>query len=140
MAAAEEDQSIAHVEEFNRTLKRLTTTLASRYPTDAVISRMKKRLILSTSVTPLFLIDTVGPYLYKYRTQIYSEDEGFFIENEYGAELQRCSSAEEASVSLYVIRKAKEAWLAAKAADRGFYIEIVKTLLDVYLEYLAAKH
>jgi len=126
----------ALVEEFNRILKRLTCGLAAKYPADPAIDRARKRMTLATDVSPESIIDAVGPYLYAYRKQVY---EGFSTKNDYIAELQKTVSAEKAGPASDIILKVAEAWGASATPEERAYRELVQSLLDVYLEYLALK-
>lgn len=125
------------VEDFNRILKKLACELVTRYPSDATIARAKKRIMLAIDMDPIFIITTVGPYLYKYKEGIYANDGDFFIENDYDVELKESVDAERADLTSYIIPKVKTAWKESDDAGRGVYMETVQTLLDQYLEYLA---
>jgi hypothetical protein len=129
---------LAHVESFNHGLKVLTRDLARRHPADATIFRAQKRIMAVIAVSPLFVIDTVGPYLYRYREQIYQGAEAFFIENSFDAELKACIDQEKADMVSYIIPRAKECARALPADEKEQYKELVVALLDDYLEYLAA--
>jgi hypothetical protein len=130
---------VTYVEEFNRVLKKMTCDLVVRYPTDATIGRAKKRILLAIDIEPIFIIDEVGPYLYRYREGIYAGDADFFIENDYDAELKESVNAEKADLVSYIIPKVKTAWGEAGADQREAYKVAVQDLLDVYLEYLALR-
>lgn len=128
---------VPYVEEFNSILKKMTCELVVRYPTDATIDRAKKRILLAMDMDPIFIIDAVGPYLYRYREGIYAGDADFFIENDYDAELKKSVNAEKADLVSYIIPKVKGAWKVSDAGQREAYKVTVQALLDVYLEYLA---
>src|SRR3989338_2325099 len=103
---------IEFVEAFNHSLKILVKDLAARHPTDATIHRAYKRMMTVISFEPLFVINSVGPYLYSYRTEIYSLEsddvETFFLENDFDTELKRSINQEKAELVKYIIPKAKE--------------------------------
>lgn len=129
----------SHISEFNRILKRLTCKLATYYPSDATIYRVKERILTSMSMMPLSIIDEVGPHLYKYRYEIYAENTNFFIENDYDSELKRnanSNNSEKINLVSYVIPKVKEAWRASDEMERSDYQETVQDLLDIYVNYL----
>lgn len=134
-----------YVNSFNRGLKLLTRDLAQRHPADAMVWRAEKRIMAVIDLSPLFTIDTVGPYLYSYRAQIYaaaSPDglaaaEAFFMENSFDSELRASVNAEKADLVSYIIPKAKECARALDPEAKRAYIELVIGLLDDYVDYLA---
>ena len=130
---------ITLIEEFNRIFKHLACDLATKYPTDATIDRIKKRIILAVNINPISIIDIVGPYFFTYRTQVYSGDEKFFIENDYDTKLLPNIDAEKADLISYIIPKVKQAWRASSISERDDYVMTIQSLLDVYIEYLALK-
>ncbi len=129
--------NVAIVEEFNRRIRLLARSLAEQYPSDATIARAQKRIGLAADVEPLAVLNTVGPYLYRYREQILAGDEAFFIENTYDAELREGVAADRVSLAAYIIPKVKEAWAGKAAAVKAGYKDTVVALLDLYLDFLA---
>ena len=85
---------IQYIENFNRSLKFLTKDLSKRYPNDAIVFRIQKRIMAAIAIDPLFVINAVGPYLYGYRDQIYAFDERFFLENAFDVELKSAVNQE----------------------------------------------
>jgi len=128
---------VSIVEEFNSILKKLTCDLVIRYPNDATIARAKKRIMLAIDIDPVFIITNVGPYLFKYKDEIYAEDSEFFMENDYDADLKASADAESADLSAYIIPKVKMSWRESGPAEQAAYLSIVQNLLDAYLDYLA---
>jgi hypothetical protein len=93
------------------------------------------------AVDPLFVIDAVGPYLYSYREQIYNLDENaeaFFLENDFDTELKASVNQEKADMVSYLIPKAKECARTLPPNEKEEYKALVVSLLDDYIEYLAA--
>ena len=129
---------IEYVESFNHTLKVLARDLAKRYPNDAMVFRAHKRSTTVIAVNPLLVIDTVGPYLYSYREQIYNLDEAFFLENDFDAELKASVDQDKADMVSYLIPKAKECARTLPPNEKEEYKALVVSLLDDYIEYLAA--
>lgn len=139
MATPASRRIVAHVEDFNGILRRLTADLAVRYPADATVDRAKKRIMMAIDVDPVFIIDNVGPYLYQYRNEIYAGDTAFFVTNSYDAELKQSVNAEKADLVSYIIPKVKEAWGVVGPEQQAAYLDTVQTLLDAYVEYLTLK-
>ena len=125
------------VEDFNRIIKSMVLKLVTLYPTDPRIDRAKKRVMLAVDIDPISIMHNVGPYLYKYRTQIYAGNDQFFIDNTYDAEFAESVDAEKADLSAYIMPKAKCAWRESGSLERHTYKETVQELLDLYVEYLA---
>jgi len=128
------------VEGFNAIIKSLTTDLAARYPDDPVVVRMQKRTMLAVHATPTFVLEMVGPYLYKYRKEIYAGKDVFFLQQDYSGELKQSKDMEKADMVKYLIPKVKMAWAEANAKRRSGYKETVQELLDWYLDYLSVTH
>jgi hypothetical protein len=131
------------VGDFNHILKILTQDLARRYPHDATVYRARTRVITVIDVDPLFVIKTVGPYLYKYREQIYglTDDPAthtFFLENTYDTELKAAVNREKADMVSYILPMVKECARSLPPREKQEYIGQVVSLLDGYVEYLAA--
>jgi len=140
--AAAATSYIAHVEQFNHHLKVLVRDLAKRYPNDALVFRAQKRAMTAISLDPLYVTDTVGQYLYDYREQIYNlneETEAFFLENTFDAELKACVDQEKFDMVSYIIPKAKECARSLPPDEKAEYVELVVSMLDCYIEYLAAR-
>lgn len=132
---------VQYVESFNHNLKVLARDLAKRYPADAMVSRAQKRAMNVIAVNPIFVIDSVGPYLYNYREQIYNLDEkaeSFFLENDFDTELKASVNQEKADMVSYLIPKAKDCARTLPPAEKEEYKALVVSLLDDYIEYLAS--
>ena len=124
---------------FNRILKKLTGELVTRYPSDPLVNRAKKRIMLGIDVNPVGMIKIAGPYLYKYREQIYSNDSAFFVENEYDEDLKHTSEQGLTDLVSYIIPRVKDAWRESGEDDKATLTAAVVELMDTYLEYLALK-
>lgn len=134
--------AIAYVEQFNSDLKVLTRDLADRHKEDAKIWRAKERVMTIISIDPLYTITTVGPYLYSYRAQIYDESgtsEDFFLRNKYDAELEAADDRAQADLVSYIIPRMKKTAETLSPDDRAQYMELVRSLLDSYIEYLGCQ-
>lgn len=137
---------IDYVGSFNQRIKILTADLCKRFPEDAKIVRVKKRIALAVDTSPLFVIDLTGGYLYEYRTQIYGAADDltkadFFLENKYDKEIKSAKSEEKTDIVKYIMPKVKDAWSQMDTKGKQVYADCVAELLDDYIEYklLAAK-
>jgi hypothetical protein len=132
---------VEHVEGFTTKLRTLSRDLARRYPADANASRLHKRITTGVSADPVSVIEAVGPYLYKYREQIYSADAGSAVSRllacDFAAELSE-GGQERTDIIRYLIPKARECAGSLSDAELVEYTDIVVAMLDDYLEYLAA--
>ena len=132
-------EKTALIEDFNSALRELACDLADRYPSDAAVGRAKKRTLFAIDVNPVCAIETVGPYLYAYREQILADDEGFFLENDFGAELRAGADREKTGLASCVIARVKGAWGGIGPAEKRAYKETVRSLLDSYIDYLVLR-
>jgi hypothetical protein len=79
MASTLADQ---HVELFNSKLKRLVKTvisLSKMIQAYAYVNGTERQLSMALDAAPLLGIDTIGPFLEKYASQIEAHDEKFFL-------------------------------------------------------------
>jgi hypothetical protein len=133
---------VEYVNGFCHTIKVITTDLMRRFPEDPVVYRAHKRIVTIIGIDPKMVIDICGPYLYQYRDKIYSDDvdesSSFFIENEYDKEIKEYSGGEKLELAKYIIPKMKECALTLPYDEKKQYKEFASTLLDDYIEYLAA--
>jgi hypothetical protein len=134
---------VQYVENFNHSLKVLTRDLARRHPSDALIDRAHKRVMTAIAIDPLFVINSVGPYLYSYRAQIYNlstpdgSAESFFLENSFDNEIKASVDQNKADMVSYIIPKAKECARTLPPGEKQEYKNLVIAMLDEYIEYLA---
>ena len=133
---------VEYVNNFCQTVKIISTDLMKRFPNDPIVHRAHKRIITIISIDPKLVIDMCGPYLYQYRDKIYSEDvdesSSFFIENDYDKEIKENSGGEKLELAKYIIPKMKECALSLPLEEKKQYKDFVSSLLDDYIEYIAA--
>jgi hypothetical protein len=138
-----------YAESFNRSLKVLTIDLARRYRGDADVYRAKERIMTVVAYDPLFVINEVGPYLYKYREQIYQIEtdseavEEFFLGQDFKAEFDECTNKDKIDLVKALLPKVKatvRTLQASSADEKQQYKALIVSLLDDYVEYLAALH
>jgi hypothetical protein len=133
---------IEFINNFCQTIKIITNDLMKRFPNDPVVYRAQKRVMAIINIDPKLVIDVCGPYLYQYRDKIYSEDvdesSSFFIENEYDKEIKEASGGEKLELATYIIPKMKECAVSLPLEEKKQYKDFAISLLDDYIEYLAA--
>jgi len=133
---------VGHAERFNHNIKVLVRDLARRFPKDPLIDRAHKRVATAVDLSPLFVIDLVGPYLFSYRSQILGgrpEDvDQFFAENTFDAEIRASVDQDRVDLVTYILPKAKECARGFPAEQKRQYLELVAEMLDDYLEYRVA--
>lgn len=135
--AAIEDALHESIEVFAATLRTLTNDLVQRRPNDATIWRAHRRITTGISIDPLGVVNTVGPYLYKYRDQIYNFDsnvEEFFMANNFDTELMEGVEQERVDLAAYIIPVVKEIARDLPREEKQPYIDAVVNMLDHYLE------
>lgn len=143
--AGTEVEYAVYVEAFNRDLKTLTRDVVERYPEDATIYRAEKRVMLAINADPLFVINSVGQYLFAYRDQIYALESGgmdaerFFLDSSYDSEIREGVNKEKIDLVNYIMPKMKECVLGLDGDEKAAYKRLVVSLLDNYIEYLTAK-
>lgn len=128
--------SAIHVESFNRNIRILSRELTKKYPSDAIIARAHKRVNTIVQAAPCAAIELAGPYLLKYRDQIYSPGaEAFFLEKSFDDDLSNLSRDENTLVA-YIIPKTKECARTLPKEEKEQYKQLVIELLDSYIFYI----
>ena len=133
-----------HVNIFAQNIKILARELLKVYPGDAMMWRAQKRTATITALDPVFVIESVGPYLYKYREQIYAmldngSADSFFLENTFDSELTESVVQEKTDMVSYIIPKVKMHVRILPTAEKQVYIEMIIDMLDSYVGYLTLK-
>jgi len=126
------------IDRFTTGLKLLTRSLTTRCPNDATIWRAEKRIMTGIALDPLFVVNTVGSYLYKYRDEIvnFNDDtERFFMQNDFDDELKAGVDSEKVDLTAYIIPRAKEIARDLSAQEKQELIDIVTDLLADYTDY-----
>lgn len=126
---------------FCHEMRLLVRDLEARLGADPLVARAARRAGIAVSEAPVFVIESVGPYLARYGRQIYAmrDDaaaEEFFLEQSYDAEILASPASEKRDLVTYVIPLVKRAARGLGPAERAEYRERVVTLLDLYLDYL----
>ena len=143
MQKTKEAAMLKHAISFNTNLKLLTKQLGVLYPTDPRIYRATTRIMTALSILPGAVIETAGPYLYKYHETIFNPDVSealkFFTQNNFDKELETSNSEEDATMIQYIIMKTKMVVADMTEDKKKQYMQIVIELLDDYIDYMAEK-
>lgn len=127
---------IAHVESFNNKFKILSRNLVKRYPDDEQILRTHKRINTVLGMDPLTLINKSGPYLYKYRDQIYKLNSGgeeFFMDID---DIKSSAPKDKVDIIDYIFPKVKATISSMPEDEKTEYKSMIIEMLDDYMEYL----
>lgn len=130
---------------FVGTLKKLMNDLAKRRPSDAIVDRARKRLNTAADMFPITIMEIAGPYLYQHRKDILSEEmatwQRFFTDpNAFKADLESAEDASKRDAAEYLIPKIQEIVGGMEDAKQSEYIEIVRDLLDDYMDWHILTH
>jgi len=122
--------------------RRLVGALRKWFPHDPTVDRAAKRLSLAIQERPELIIETIGGYLWKYREQISDEDEAFFLENSYDAEIREAVNQEKLDYVQYLMPRVKGLWVSPEVSneDRDVYRQYVLDMFDLYIDYLEQSH
>jgi hypothetical protein len=126
---------------FNSKMKALVDRLAKVYPNDDMIYRTKNRIMAISSYDPLTVVNTVGPYLYYYRNQIFELENNinefdFFVKNNFEREFGECYDTEMIEFAQMLMMKIKQYVTTVNAEVKKEYIGLVIAMLDDYIEYI----
>lgn len=134
---------VKYAENFNHNIKVLARDLARQFPNDAIVARIQKRTSAIIALDPLAVIDVAGPRLYKYREMIYGQ--GFaafqaFLDYDFSADCHTdATDSEDTEMAMHIVPNVQKALRAVSPTDQKSYWEMLVSLLDDYVEYLAAK-
>ncbi len=126
------------VNAFNRGIKLLISDLHERNKNDAVVYRVKTKVLAAVEVQPVLVVEIVGEYLLPYAEQIYAgadDAERFFIDNTFDSELAEAVDKEKREYTQYVIPLVKRAWRSLTPEKKNDYRARVQGLLNDYLDY-----
>lgn len=134
---------IKHVESFNNKLKILSKSLIKKHANDEKVARAHKRMITIIALDPVKAIDKIGPYLYKYRDQIYNlhADGGelFFLDTNIDDDIKADDdSHDQLDLLDYILPRIKENIYELPDQDKTECKTMIIEMLDNYLEYLSA--
>lgn len=124
---------------FTGKMCRLCGHLADKFPYDADAQRLRSRIRLLADTKPTELINAVGPYLYTFRVQILSHDANFFLQKDYGEELNNAGAAGDAGVTK-LIEMVKIAFASSSPEVKLEYADTMVELLSIYADFLSVIH
>lgn len=132
------------IESFIRTLRRLTTEMMARFPDDPIVAQAKRQISVAADMIPSQIVSQeVGPYLYKYRDYILSEDremaERFFLPLDFEEDIEQLDDTDRAQTTRHIIRRVKDAWQVVPEEDKNRYHEEVQSLLYDYIDFEAQR-
>lgn len=123
------------INDFNRIIKKLVLDLYNHDRNDSTVFRLKEEIKLGADLSPEILIMDAGPYLMKYKDQIYSGDDSFFINRNVEDIVDEGVSNE----VLDLTHKIKVVWEDLDEEEQIDYKENVQSLLNLYIDYIEAR-
>jgi hypothetical protein len=123
------------LDEFNGTIKRLVRFATSK-STKLTIGGAVKRVKLLLDDAPLAAIQTVGPLLVKYREQVMSSDEKYFMTTDLSKDIP-AEHAADAKDIIALINDLKGIYEKCSQEDKKTVLNDMKQLLVSYETYVA---
>lgn len=140
-----------NIENFNHNLKLLIRAISRSLPANATtaaiatVARVQKRIAVITESNPLMAVKIVGPRIFEYRDEIYGIDTAdsasveLFV-HRIGQRLAAADvSAEHADDAAQLIPLMLQTLRGISADECRSYCEHIMSMLDYYIEYLAAQ-
>lgn len=130
---------------FISQLKGLMNECAKLAPDDHVIARTKKRLGLAADATPLLVVDWTGAAIFPYHASINSDNPGEwdkFLDPEtklFDGSFKESGASANQDDARHIISKVQDLVRPMPTEERRKYIERVRDLLDLYMDYREAK-
>ncbi len=144
MAMAANNAKARLANEFIKKIKTLMLDLVERSPGDHKVLGVQRKLIVATDLAPLDILEKVGAKLAHFNESIFSEDPQEwkkFFEVDAGArkfESDLPAGDDDRTLAEYVIGRVQELLRTMGDRDQLVYLEKVRNLLDLYLEYHAS--
>lgn len=128
------------VESFVSAMRSLMADIARRRPGDPIIDRARKRLNMAADLMPVDVLMIAGPTLYEHRDDIYAEDNAkwqrfFTTPDVFRNDLEQAEDVTKRDIAEYMIPKVQEIASSMTTAEQLEYIEIVRSLLDDYIDW-----
>lgn len=132
------------VEEFLAIVQRLVGAMAARWPADARVASIRRRVRTAIDLAPLEVVDKVGEELWPYRTELQKLDtdpaavEAFFMRAEIvkaGADAEPDGNA---NLAEHLVGRIREVVGTLAAAEKEAYARDVADLFYIYVDYKAA--
>ena len=130
----------SRVDRFNRIIKTLVNEMAARDPADAKLERARNQVIIATREVPTRVIQTAGPYLYKYKDTILSPDpreaERRLRANTFKKEFDAAGPSEKKETSVYIMERLRGWWDQRSDEEFELFNPALQELTRTYVEYL----
>lgn len=125
---------------FNSLLKKLVGDLVGHFSGDHMLIRTKKGLSLLANMTPVQCMTKTGEHLFKYRNEIMGDSsDDFFDKHDFSSDIDQINDKDEAEMTGYALKKMKELVPKLEEKEIEKYREMLRDMLDYYLEYLASQ-
>lgn len=129
------------VKQFNSHCKQLARDLVKKFPNDAVVGRVLKRISLADQSVPLAIIESAGETIVEFAEPIYSDDctewDQFFTDPEvFADQLNSSESEENKEQAAYLIPKVQELARNESIEIKKSYIDTLRNMIDLYEMYL----
>lgn len=125
---------------FSRIVRALVNEMVARDPTDGTLERARNQLMIATREVPTRVIETAGPYLYRYREIILSPDplaaERHLRSQSYQNEFDAAGPSENKDTSQYIMQRLRNWWHDRSEAEFMVFYPSLQEMTRVYLEYL----
>ncbi len=129
---------------FCKNLRYLMNCLYLKNKKDDDILQMQERVRIATQTNPITVIQTAGPYFYKYRNQLAKRDMNFFLSPETDfrndvAEANRTNGGDiDVDSTPEVVQKMRETWSQYSSPERNVIMQKAVEMLGYVAQYTKA--
>ena len=123
----------AAAETFNMNLRWLVGEVGARLPGDRDVDEIRRKVAVACDQLPCAPVESVGPYLFKYKDEIYAGKTEGFLESEYADEQKGAGPG--AEIAARLIPAVKGVWKDAPEEKQKEFLGCVQDLLDSFLDY-----
>ncbi len=138
------DQQESNKKVFLTDLGAIITALHTYNKKDADICKIKELYLIAKRETPDIIIQRGGPYIWKYRKEIWAREEKFFLNNDFKDEIANASQTGVAEMTEFaefpaIITKLKRTWHLLTPEERTVMWAKLTSVLAQYAGYLQAE-
>jgi len=134
----------ASVSEFAANLNVIITSIHQKNKRDDDMQAIKDKIDVVRKENPVGLIEMAGPYLWKYKEKIGSENVSFFLNNSFEEDIEKAREESQlAEITEYeeipaLLNKVKRTWHSFTPPEQQIIVKRIKALLANYAKYLSA--
>lgn len=128
--------------DFCKHLNFMVRILKEKNPRDDDIEDLVRRVNLVTSASSTVVIETAGPYFFKYREKILARNPDFFMNNDFSNDVKEVAQqhdvVDDINSAFEMIEKIKKSWKLYSMQEQQTLLMKNEEMLKCYARYLSS--